>query len=122
MLHAAGYLLACVTNKTAHFTKPLLQATALDAFFPVVISGDSTARKKPAADPVELACSRLGVEPSEALMVGDSTNDALAARAAGCAVVLVPYGYSEGTAVQSIESDGIVSSVLHVAGLLTSQS
>lgn len=121
-MRAGGLGLACVTNKTAQFTLPLLEATGLAAFFGAVISGDSVTRKKPAADPVLAACSRLGVAPHEALMIGDSANDALAARAAGCPVLLVPYGYSEGVDVQSIECDGIVGSLLHVAGLLRTRS
>lgn len=121
-LHAEGFALACVTNKSAQFTQPLLEATGLHGFFSTIVSGDSVARKKPAADPILAACARLGFAPGEALMVGDSTNDALSARAAGCPVLLVPYGYSEGVDVQSIDCDGIVSSLLHVAGLLRPQS
>ena len=119
-LHSMGFKLACVTNKTARFTLPLLKATGLEAFFPAIVSGDTVARKKPAPDPVLAACAQLGVAPAEAVMVGDSTNDALAARAAGCGILLVPYGYSEGVEVQSIDCDGIVSSLLHVEGLLRS--
>ena len=121
-MRAAGLRLACVTNKTAQFTVPLLQATGLAPYFAVVISGDSVARKKPAPDPLLSACGQLGVAPPEALMVGDSTNDARAARAAGCPVLLVPYGYSEGVDVQTIDCDGIFASLLHVAGLLRTQS
>ncbi len=84
------------------------------------MSGDTAARKKPAPDPLLVACERLGVLPAEAVMVGDSTNDALAARAAGCRVLLVPYGYSEGVDVQSIDCDGIVLTLLHFAEVLTS--
>jgi len=114
--------LACVTNKATHFTGPLLEATGLAKYFSVVISGDSVAKKKPAPDAVKAACERLDVRPAEALMVGDSANDALAARAAGCPVLLVSYGYSEGMDVQTLDSDGIVSSLLHLAGLLRTQS
>ncbi len=121
-LQENGFALACVTNKSARFAVPLLEATGLAGFFSVVVCGDTVARKKPAADPILAACEGLGVGPSQALMVGDSANDALAARAAGCAVLLVPYGYSEGVEVQSIDCDGIVPSLLHVAGLLRSQS
>lgn len=121
-LHTSGFALACVTNKAAQFTTPLLKATGLEPFFSAVISGDTTARKKPAPDPILAACIRLGVTPAAALMVGDSTNDALAARSAGCAILLVPYGYSEGVDVHSIDCDGIVPSLLHVAGILSSQS
>ena len=79
-------------------------------------------KKKPAPDPLLEACRRLGIPALEALMIGDSRNDALAARAAGCPVLLVPYGYTEGEDVQGIDCDGIVPSLLHVAGLLKTQS
>jgi len=121
-LRAKGFALACVTNKTAQFTIPLLEATGLAGFFPVVVSGDTMPKKKPAPDPLLEACRRLGIPALEALMIGDSRNDALAARAAGCPVLLVPYGYSEGEDVQGIDCDGIVPSLLHVAGLLKTQS
>lgn len=121
-MHAAGFPLACVTNKSARFAEPLLVATGLHGYFSAIVSGDTAARKKPEPDPVLMACSRLGVAAADALMIGDSTNDALAARAAGCAVLLVPYGYSEGVDVQSIICDGIVPSLLHLAGLLRPQS
>lgn len=121
-LRAKGFALACVTNKTAQFTIPLLEATGLAGFFPVVVSGDTMPKKKPAPDPLLEACRRLGIPALEALMIGDSRNDALAARAAGCPVLLVPYGYTEGEDVQGIDCDGIVRSLLHVAGLLKTQS
>lgn len=121
-MRGRGLALACVTNKTAQFTVPLLKATGLDTYFKAVISGDSLAKKKPEPDPLLAACGRLGVAASEALMVGDSTNDALAARAAGCPVLLASYGYSEGVDVQTIDCDGIFASLLDVAGLLRPQS
>lgn len=121
-LRDKGYPIACVTNKTAQFALPLLRETGLEGYFSAVICGDTAPRKKPAPDPLFAACERLGAVPAHALMVGDSGNDALAARAAGCPVLLVPYGYTEGVDVQGIECDGIVPSLLHVAGFLKSQS
>lgn len=121
-LYSMGFSLACVTNKAERFTLPLLRSTGLESFFSAIVSGDTAARKKPAPDPILAACRQLGVAPPAAVMVGDSTNDALAARAAGCGILLVPYGYSEGVEVQNIECDGIVPTLLHVAGLLSSQS
>ena len=49
--------------------------------------------------------------PSRTLMVGDSSNDAQAARAAGCPVVLVTYGYNHGEPVQQVDADGWVDSM-----------
>jgi phosphoglycolate phosphatase len=121
-LRAQGLPLACVTNKARQFALPLLEATGLAAQFSAIVCGDTTPHKKPEPAPLLAACDQLGVAPAEALMVGDSGNDARAARAAGCPVLLVPYGYSEGVDVQSLDCDGIVPSLLHVAGLLSHQS
>ena len=108
---AAGFPLACVTNKAGAFTGPLLERMGLAPFFAQVIAGDTLARKKP--DPLQLlhACAQFGVAPAQMLMIGDSVNDVQAARAAGCPVFCVPYGYNEGQAVQSLEVDAIVAAL-----------
>lgn len=110
-LRSRGLRLGCVTNKAATFTEPLLVRMGLADYFEVVVSGDTLPVKKP--DPAVLlhACRHLGIPPGGALMVGDSANDALAARAAGMPVVLVSYGYSEGMPVDTIECDGLLSDV-----------
>ncbi len=102
--------LAVVTNKAQDFTLPLLERTGLAPYFDVVVSGDTLSVKKPDPAVVTHACDLLGVALERAMMIGDSANDALAARAAGMAVLLVSYGYSEGLAVDSIECDGLLSS------------
>lgn len=73
--------------------------------FELVLGGDRVARGKPDAEPLLQACRILGVTPATALMVGDSENDLLAARAAGCPVVVVPYGYNGGQPVSSLGCD-----------------
>jgi phosphoglycolate phosphatase len=118
-LARAGLAMGCVTNKAGRFTEPLLERTGLRGFFGVVISGDSVTRKKPDAEPVLLAASRLGVAPREALVVGDSLNDVQSARAAGSPVVVVPYGYREGLAAEALGADAIFPSVEAVAKSIT---
>lgn len=113
-----GLDLACITNKAADFTLPLLDRMGLAPFFPVVVSGDTTAEKKPHPAPLLYACARFGVPPQEAVMIGDSTNDALAGRNAGCRVLCVPYGYNEGGDVHDIDCDAIVNSLLDAAALM----
>ena len=51
-------------------------------------------------------------------MVGDSRNDAAAARAAGCPVVLVTYGYNHGEPVRAVEADGYLDSLAGLDALL----
>jgi len=113
-LTARGLRLACVTNKATAFTEALLAKKELAGYFQAVVCGDTLPVKKP--DPAMLwhACWLLGVLPAQALMIGDSANDALAARAAGVPVLLLPYGYSEGIAVDTIDSDGLISSATEI--------
>ena len=110
-LRAAGFPLACVTNKAAAFTLPLLRQTELDRYFAQVISGDTLERKKPDPLPLLHVCAQFGVAPERMLMIGDSVNDVQAARAAGCPVFCVPYGYNEGQTVQHSDVDAIVSAL-----------
>lgn len=107
-LQAAGLPMACLTNKPLAFARALLRAKALDGFFGPVFGGDSFERKKPDPLPLQKTCEALGIPPAHTLMVGDSQNDAQAARAAGCPVVLVTYGYNHGEPVRAVDADGHV--------------
>lgn len=118
-LQRTGLKLACLTNKPLAFAQDLLRLTSLDGFFPVVFGGDSFERKKPDPLPLLKTCNALGVLPERALMVGDSSNDARAARAAGCPVVLVTYGYNHGQPVRGVDADGFVDSLVEL--LVTQQ-
>jgi phosphoglycolate phosphatase len=113
-----GLRLACITNKTARFTWPLLEQFELAAEFDLIVSGDTLDKKKP--DPAQLlyACGQFGVAPAAALMVGDSPNDTQAARAARCPVVCVPYGYRENLEVRELDCDAIVSTLAEAASLI----
>ncbi len=112
--------MACVTNKAARFTVPLLDQTGLAPWFELVVSGDTLARKKP--DPMQLTyiCAEFALAPAEVLLIGDSANDALAARAAGCPMVCVSYGYNEGGNVHDLDCDAIVTSLFEAANILKS--
>ena len=115
MLAADGIPLACVTNKPEAFTLPLLRQTRLDKYFSTVVSGDTVARRKPDPMPFEHACVQLGVPCGQALVVGDSANDADAGRAAGCRVLCVPYGYREGQPLTALDCDAVVEDLRAVA-------
>ncbi len=105
-LKAQGLKLACVTNKPLAFARPLLAKKGLLPLFDAVFGGDSFERKKPDPLPLLRACQALGSTPARTVAVGDSSNDAAAARAAGCALVLVRYGYNHGQPLP--EADAVV--------------
>jgi phosphoglycolate phosphatase len=107
-LRRRGFKLACLTNKPTAFAKPLLERKGLAHFFDVVFGGDAFERKKPDPLPLIKTCEALGTLPQHTLMIGDSSNDARAARAAGCPVLLVNYGYNHGEPVTAVDADGVI--------------
>lgn len=107
-LRRRGLKLACLTNKPTAFAKPLLARKGLAHFFELVFGGDAFERKKPDPLPLIKTCEALGTLPRHTLMIGDSSNDARAARAAGCPVLLVNYGYNHGEPVTGVDADGVI--------------
>jgi len=110
-LREAGLPLACLTNKPRAFATDLLQAKGLSGYFACVFGGDSFERKKPDPLPLLKTCEALGTAPARTLMVGDSENDGLAARAAGCPVALVTYGYNHGQPIERAPHDRLIASL-----------
>jgi phosphoglycolate phosphatase len=117
-LQASGLRLACVTNKPGAFARPLLAQKGLEGYFDHVFGGDEFERKKPDPLPLLKTCQALGTPPAQTLMVGDSSNDAVAARAAGCPVVLMSYGYNHGEPVAAAGADAVVDRMDQIATLL----
>jgi len=113
-----GVRLACVTNKPIAFARPLLEKKGLIDLFEVIYGGDSLAHKKPHPLPMLTVCQDFDLQPTQVVAIGDSSNDSEAARAAGCRVLTVPYGYNHGQPVQTIDTDGIVESLLDAANLI----
>lgn len=113
-LKLSGLKLACLTNKPVGFAHELLKLKGLDGFFILVFGGDSFAAKKPDALPVLETCKALHTLPARTLMIGDSSNDAQAARAAGCPVLLVTYGYNHGEPIRSSDADGYLESLADI--------
>ena len=117
-LRDQGFPLACVTNKAGSFTLPLLEHMKLAPYFVEVVAGDTLPRKKPDPLPLTHTCEKFGIAPRDMLMIGDSLNDAQAARAAGCPVFCVTYGYNEGQDVRELDIDAIVTSLLDATRLI----
>lgn len=107
-MRARGWRLACVTNKPRAFALALLEAKGLSPLFQHVFGGDSFERHKPDPLPLVKTCEALETAPARTLMVGDSSNDCEAARAAGCPVVLVSYGYNHGEPVALARPDRVI--------------
>ncbi len=107
-LKAAGFRLGCITNKGALYTEPLLKGIGLARYFDIVLSGDTLSEKKPHPLPLLHSAQFFNVPIAQLLLIGDSLNDTVAARAAGCPVFCVPYGYNHGEPVDGLDLDAVV--------------
>ena len=110
-MRAAGFRLGCITNKSSRFTGPLLEGTGLAKYFDIVVSGDTLPEKKPHPLPLQYAAKFFGVPVEKLLLIGDSLNDTLAARAAGCPIFCVPYGYNRGEPVETLDMDAVINNL-----------
>jgi phosphoglycolate phosphatase len=118
-LQAAGFQLACITNKAEAFTLPLLKDLGLEKYFKLIVSGDSLPRKKPDPLPLRHACEYFGISPDHGVLIGDSVNDTRAARSAGMPVILVTYGYNRGQDVRELEPEAVIQSLEEATKYLT---
>jgi phosphoglycolate phosphatase len=114
-LRAMGFPLAIITNKAQRYVRPHLDQAGIGGYFSLIVGGDTLATRKPSAEPLLHVAQTFNIAPARLLMIGDSVNDVEAARAAGCPVLVLPYGYNEGQPVQSLDADGIVASLAVVA-------
>lgn len=117
-LQGTALRIGCVTNKPERFSRRLLELLDIDKYFELIVGGDTTPRQKPDPMPLHYAAQHFGLEYDECLMVGDSSNDVAAARAAGFSVVAVPYGYNHGRSIEESNPDLVVDNLVELAELL----
>lgn len=117
-LKAAGFKLGCVTNKAARFTEPLLRDLGVAGDFSIIVSGDTLPQQKPDPAPLLHAAKFFGIEPAQALMVGDSVSDVTAARAAGFQIVCMSYGYNHGVDIRAAHPDAVIDALTEIKPLL----
>lgn len=113
----AGIPVGCVTNKHSAFTLPLLDAAGLMQYFAFALCADRAEERKPQPSLLLAASVRFQVAPSQMLYVGDSPADIAAARAAGCPVAAVDYGYTDPGRLAENEPDWIIGSIAEIVAL-----
>jgi phosphoglycolate phosphatase len=122
MLGKAKLPMSVVTNKPRVFTQRLLARLRVEDFLTAMVAGDDGIPRKPSADMLVAACASMATSTGATLMLGDSDNDVIAARNAGCPVWCVPYGYNEGRGPDTLACDRLVPTVEEAARLILAQA
>ncbi len=117
-LKGAGYTMAIVSNKPTQFIRPILRNLAIEQHFDLIVGGDDLPRKKPDPMPLLYACNKLACPKHKAVMIGDSSNDILAAKAANIPVIAVSYGYDNGISIKELGADALIEEFKELRGLL----
>jgi phosphoglycolate phosphatase len=103
-----GYRLAIITNKPEQFISPIITNLMLDNLFELIIGGDTLAKRKPDPLPLHYACEQLSVSVNQCVMIGDSKNDILAAKAAKMQSIALTYGYNYGEDISIYQPELII--------------
>jgi len=103
--HFQAKKLAVLSNKLDAFTQQIVKDFYLDRYFDLVIGARNDLSKKPAAEPIEYILKELGTAPENAVMVGDSEPDILAAKNAGVKSIAVTYGFRSRAQLELLKPD-----------------
>ncbi|MEQ8764629.1 MAG: HAD-IA family hydrolase [Planctomycetota bacterium] len=106
-----GHPLAVVSNKSESYCRGILEILGWSKYFGSVVGGDTVPEKKPSPEPVRRALNELGVEASEALLIGDGTTDVESGRAAGVTTWAALWGYKPKSALADCGPDAMIETV-----------
>ena len=118
MIYEQGFKTAIVTSKRVHMCREGLKWLGIEDCIDVLVTPEDTSKHKPDPAPILLACERLGVKPSRALMVGDSIFDMAAGKAAGTGLCAVKYSVTPHEKLEEMGLDYFVESLVELAELL----
>ncbi|MEJ6394296.1 HAD hydrolase-like protein [Gymnodinialimonas sp. 2305UL16-5] len=106
-LRAAGHLVGICTNKPEGLAVELIARLGLTERFPVLIGADTLPVRKPDPTPLFEVVTRLGGDPSRAVLIGDTITDRKTSAAAGIPSVLVTFGPT-GRAVADLSPEALL--------------
>jgi phosphoglycolate phosphatase len=96
LLESSGFALAICSNKPQALCEKVLHETDLARYFSCIVGSGRTAQPKPDRAPLDFALNALQASPQHAVLVGDSTVDQAAAKAAQLRFVFFSSGYDDG--------------------------
>jgi len=117
-LKEKSYRLAIITNKPERFIAPIINGLALSGLFELIIGGDTLAKRKPDPLPLNYACQQLLANVEQCVMIGDSKNDILAAKAAKMHSIALTYGYNYGENIANYQPELVIDDFADLLSIL----
>ena len=111
---ASQFPLAVITARGERSTRNFLESTGLNVYFAYVASALTSPRGKPQPDPILWAAEQMNVAPENCLMVGDTSVDIQAGKAAGAQTIAVLSGFGEEQELRDIGADLLIASVANL--------
>jgi N-acetyl-D-muramate 6-phosphate phosphatase len=112
------YSMAVVSARGENGTLAFLEQYHLLPFFKTVVTSQTCAYTKPYPDPILFAAQQMGIRPEECLMVGDTTVDIRAGKAAGAQTCGVLCGFGTEKELRQAKADLILPSPIHLMEIL----
>ena len=103
--HYRGKKKAVVTNKPILYTTRILEGLQVEGSFDLVVASEAATQLKPHPEMILRTLVHFRAAPERAVMIGDSLNDILAARAAGVISCAVGYGLGNLDALMAARPD-----------------
>src|SRR5512142_1833289 len=113
------YPMAAISARDERNTMGFLENCNLLPYFDTVMTALSARHTKPYPDPILLAAKKMGVPPQNCLMIGDTTVDIRAGKAAGAQTISVLCGFGEEPELHRLDPDLILPSTADVEAVLT---
>jgi phosphoglycolate phosphatase len=118
MLHLAGYRMALATTKVRRNIDGIVAKLGWKNYFPVAVGGDEVTRVKPAPDAFRSVLDQLGVSPDQSIVIGDTENDIIAAKAVPIRVVAVSSPFADRDEIVQSKPDYFIRNIAWLPGLL----
>ena len=116
LLRAGGLRMVIISNKGEALSRLILETLDIDGFFEIICGGDTFPEMKPSPLPLLKVTQQLGIDPDEALMVGDSINDIAAAMSASITAVGCAWGY--GSDAELVNAEYVIGSIGELYGVV----
>ncbi len=115
---AAHFPMCAISTGGAERVAHFFETFGLRQHFTALVTAQTTVRMKPYPDPVEYAAEQMGVAPEDCVMIGDTTVDILAGKAAGAQTIGVLCGFGTEDELRREGADEIVDVTPDVVQLL----